>query len=690
MSKLHKNQYHSRELSWLSFNERVLQEAEDLANPLGERIKFLGINSSNFDEFFQVRVSNLKRLCLMGERSMEPTGEDPHAMMKRLQEIYLKQRNRFETICEAALGEMESHGVRLMTVDNLSDGQKDFILEYFNREVRPNIFPIMLNTRYRFPDLRDAAIYLAVELIHHTGSGKDQTRYSLVEIPTNVLPRFMKIPSEPGRNDLIMIDEVVRLGLDTIFRPLGFEQCDAYNIKVTRDAEFDVDEDVYTSYLDKLDRGLQLRSEGDIIRFIYDRRMPERMLALFKKKIGLHRLDTLSPGGRYHYFRDFIGLPKIAGLPMTPRPEPLDHPDINPHKRLLDSVAEKDILLHFPYHSFHTIIDLLREASLDPRVEQIQVTIYRVAPDSSIMNALVNARKNRKEVTVLLELQARFDEKNNLRWAETLRNEGIRVIYGVRGLKVHSKLLLITGKEGKKRIRYACIGSGNLNEDTATIYTDFFLLTARPEITDEVLRVFDFFTANYRLNPFRRLVVSPFSFREKMTALIDREIRLVKKGRSGMIDLKLNNLADQALVDKLYQASRAGVKIRIICRGRFYPVTGVPGCSENIEAISIVDKYLEHARFYIFHNGGDPDVYFGSADWQTRNIDRRVEVTCPLHEEQHIRQVMDLFLLQWHDNTKARILDRELSNSYRERLPGEPSRRCQEETHEYLKSMASK
>lgn len=681
--------YHSREISWLSFNERVLQEAADPSNPLGERIKFLGINSSNFDEFFQVRVSNLKRLCLMGERSMEPTGEDPHAVMRQVQEIYLSQRARFEQICDETLAEMAREGVRLMTVDDLNPEQACYVLDYFNREVRPNIFPIMLNSRYRFPELRDASIYLAVELIHHTAAGRDQIRYSLVEIPVNVLPRFMSIPSQSGATNLIMLDEVVRLGLETIFGPLGYEEYEAYNIKVTRDAEFDVDEDVYVSYLEKIDQGLQLRKEGDIIRFIYDRRMPERMLTLFRKKIGLHRLDTLSPGGRYHYFKDFIGLPSLAGLPLTRRPDPLDHPDIPAGCRILDCVAERDILLYFPYHSFHTIIDLLREASLDSRIDRIQVTIYRVAPDSSIMNALINARKNRKDVTVLLELQARFDEKNNLRWAEILRDEGVRVIYGVRGLKVHSKLLLITGREGKKRIRYSCIGSGNLNEDTATLYTDFFLLTARSEIAEEVQRVFDFFTANYRLNPFRRLIVSPFSFREKMSALIDREIRHQKRGRTGRIDLKLNNLADKGLVDKLYQASRAGVRIRIICRGRFYPVPGMPGFSENIEAVSIVDKYLEHARFYIFGNGGKPEAYFGSADWQTRNIDRRVEVTCPLMAERHIKMVSDLFELQWRDNSKARILDPGLTNPYRRPGPGEPVIRSQEEVYNYLKALES-
>jgi polyphosphate kinase len=476
-----------------------------------------------------------------------------------------------------------------------------------------------------------------------------------------------------------------RVGLPSIFRDSHYHSFRAWNFKVVRDSELDIDEDDDSlSYMSKINQSIQKRKLGDIIWFLYDTDMNEELLNMFLKKMKFRKHDTVTPGGRYHYFSDFIRFPKFVNLPCSESDQALKHRHFPTGTKIFPAIKAKDTLLYFPYHSFDTVIDLLREASIDPHVECIKVTLYRVANYSSVVNALINARKNRKEVLVIMELQARFDEENNIFWANILKENDVQVVFGVEGLKVHSKLLLISRREKGKTVRYGGIGTGNLNEDTARIYTDCFLLSAHKEILEEVDALFDFFENNYRHRRTKHLLISPYGLRSGICELIDQEIEWARKGEKATIRIKLNNLSDEGIIQKLYEASQAGVKVKIIVRGRFSLVPGVPGFSENIEAISILDRYLEHARFFIFRNGGDNKCYITSADWLVRNIDRRVEVTCPIYRKSLKQELKSIFDIQWSDNSKARILDKELKNMYVPQNEGEEMIRSQDAVYKYL------
>ncbi len=673
----------NKEVSWLSFNERVLQEAEDKRNLLGERLKFLGIFSSNQDEFFRVRVAMLKKFCLMNRKSRKYLPEDPEEAMNQVRVIVHRQRQRSEKIYKDIMNELEKEKVFIKSHNELNKKQQRFVFDYFTVHVRPQIFPMIIDSRYEIPYLQDDSLYLAVELRNNT---THRIRYSIIEIPTKSLPRFIKLPHSGDETHIILIDEIVRFGLPGVYSSHQFTSFHSYNFKVTRDAELEIDEDdISVSYLNKISESLKKRGEGDIIRLVYDEKMPKAMLDFFRKKNKMHPLDTLSAGGRYHRLKDMLSLPGVAGLETTKPNPPIRHAEIDQSKISFASIKKHDVLLFFPYHTFSSMIDFIRDASIDASVESIKVTLYRVAKFSSIANALINARRNRKDVTVLLELQARFDEENNIYWANRLKDEGVKILFGISGLKVHSKLCLVTRKERGKLVKYCSIGTGNLNEETAKMYTDCTLLTANPEITMEVEVLFNFLERNFHYNlSFEHLLVSPVNFRQKLNELIDFEIEEAKAGRPAWINIKINNLADKEIGTKLYDASMAGVKIRLICRSRFTIIPGVPGLSENIQAISIIDKYLEHARFFIFCHGGEDLTYLGSADWQTRNIDRRVEVTTPVSRERHKKRLRDIFEIQWNDNCKARILDQEMSNRFVEKKDNETLNRSQDSVYQYL------
>ncbi|MDC7222142.1 MAG: polyphosphate kinase 1 [Spirochaetales bacterium] len=683
-SKARKYPFINKEVSWLSFNERVLQEAEDLRNPIGERIKFLGIYSSNLDEFFRVRVAMVRRFCQMGKMGEDMLREPPEQAMAKIQELLAVQREKFNAIFSSIIKELEGLDIQLVDDSSLTDGERDFVDDYFNREVRNKIFPIMLDARYRLPDLKDKSLYLAVELSQKKKPHL-KPKYSIIEIPTKVLPRFVLLPSSGKKRRVVWIDDVVREGLSYIFNDLDkkFDTFRAWNIKVVQDSELSIDDsDLGTSYMNKVTDSLQKRKEGRPVWFLYDESMPEELLRFFMRKLRFRKFDTVTAGGRYHYLRDALGLPKLLDLPCAEKHTPIVHRNFPPGKNIFSAIRHKDSLLYFPYHSFGTIIDLLRTASMDPNVESIKITLYRVADFSSVVNALINARKNRKEVVVVLELQARFDEENNLNWANVLRENDVKVIFGVEGLKVHSKTFVIERWEKGNVVRYGGVGTGNLNENTASLYTDCFLLTADPRITDEVAALFEFFENNYRHRRNRHIVVSPYNFRQRMCELIDDEIEFARQGKRAYIHLKVNNLSDEGMIQKLYEASREGVKVKIIGRGRFSLVTETEGWSENIKGISIVDTYLEHARFFIFRHGGERVTFITSADWLGRNIDRRVEVTCPVYQENLKKQLRDIFDIQWRDNQKARIIDPELRNIYRS-SEGEPVR-SQNDVYQYL------
>ncbi|MFO0434680.1 MAG: polyphosphate kinase 1, partial [Sphingobacteriaceae bacterium] len=580
--------YINREISWLSFNERVLQEAEDRSTPLIERLKFLGIFSNNRDEFYRVRVATVRRLAKLGKKAMDIYGEDPQELLTRLQRKVIEQQNKFEEIYQELQKELAANDVYIINEKQLSSLQQQYVHDLFVREVMPTLFPIMIDDSKAFPYMKDKAsyLYLKMEMIND----KKKNRYALIEIPSRAISRFIKLPTVGNKHYVILLDDVIRYNTDLIFEVFGYKTVEAYNIKLTRDAELDIDNDVSKSMIEKISKSLKARKQGQPVRFVYDAAMPNDMLRYIMKKLGMAKKDNAIPGGRYHNFKDFIGFPTLGDKSLVyNHPPAIEHKMVvDNHQTILKVIKNKDVLLHYPYHSFNHIVNLLREASIDPVVESIKITLYRVADSSRIANALINAVKNGKKVTVLVELQARFDEENNIYWANKLNEEGARVIYGVPGLKVHSKLFLITTRESGKEVKYAHVGTGNFNEKTARIYTDFTLLTANRQITAEVSKVFDFYENNFRVEQFDHLAVAPFYMRKLFVQLINNEIQFAKNKKPAAITLKMNSLVDKEMIDKLYEASRAGVKITLIVRGACSLVTEMEGWSDNIKAYSIV------------------------------------------------------------------------------------------------------
>jgi len=674
--------YINKEISWLSFNCRVLQEAADPSVSLSERLRFLGIYSNNLDEFYRVRVATLKRISMIGKKSMRIIGDDPRVVLEKIQNIVLEQRETFEDVYQELKQELARHDIHFVQEWQLDQEQKEFVNRYFSEEIRPKIFPVMIDNRYRFPELKDAALYLVVEM--STKGSSKKKKHSIIEIPSKTCPRFIHLPSDGKAQYIILLEDVIRLGLPVIFRMLNHDIFQAYDIKITRDAELDIDDDFQVSYLNKVHKSLEQRKWGNPVRLAYDTNMPKDMVDFLKRKLKLKNIDTLLPGGRYHNSRDYMNFPAVFDDCRGISKAPIPHRELHDVPRIMDVLKKKDVLLHFPYHSFEYLIDLLREASLDPKVSCIKITLYRLARYSSIINALINARKNRKEVIVLLELQARFDEKANIIWANKLKKHGVKVIFGIPGLKVHSKLLSITRtRRGDEVDHFCAIGTGNMNEDTAREYTDSYLLTSKKKITGDVEKLFDYFESSFKFTEFSHLIVSPFNTRRSIKNRIERETKNALKGKPAYICMKLNNLADRQLIDELYKASAAGVKIRLIIRGMFSLIPEKNGLSDNIQAISIVDQYLEHNRFYIFCNGGDEEIFLSSADMMPRNMDRRVEVTCPIHDESLAAEIRDLFEIEWADTVKSRILDSHLRNTYRKDT-GKSAFRSQIEKRLYL------
>lgn len=679
--------YINREISWLSFNERVLQEAADETTPLIERVKFLGIFSNNRDEFYRVRVATVRRLSKLGKKAFALYGDDPKELLPKLQRKVIEQQNRFEEIYSKILVELAEHKIFIINEKQLTKYQIPFVKEYFHTEIMPALFPIMVDDFHSFPYMKDKSGYLFVKL--HSNDEKKKVKFALIEIPSRATNRFVVLPLENENKYVILLDDIIRFCVDEIFEVFGYKAQEAYNIKLTRDAELDIDNDVSKSMLEKISKGVKDRKKGLPVRFVYDAAMPNDMLSFIMKKLNMNKKDNAIPGGRYHNFKDFISFPTLGEKKLIHKKQvPLEHKYLTANDRtILKTAMEKDILLHYPYHTFNHIINLLREASIDPVVESIKITLYRMAADASrIANALINAVKNGKKVTVLVELQARFDEENNIYWASRLQEEGAQVIYGVTGLKVHSKLCLITAKVKGKEIKCAHIGTGNFNEKTARIYTDFSLITCDKRITEEVAKVFDFYVDNFKVGNFKHLAVAPFYMRKIFTAHINKEIQLAKAGKKASIILKMNSLVDREMITKLYEASNAGVKIKLIVRGACSLVTGIEGYSENIKAYSIVDKYLEHARVFIFHNDGDEKMYITSADWMSRNLDSRSEVAVPIYDKEVRKQLKDIINIQLSGNTKVRILDANLENNYVKPKPGDKKIRVQDEVYNYLKN----
>jgi polyphosphate kinase len=682
MNKYH---YRNKELSWLAFNSRVLQEAENPDVPLIERIKFLGIYSNNLDEFYRVRVATLKRFASLDKNIKSILEDEPDVILQQIYERVHELQEHFSIVFDSLLKELEQEKVFFIDENQLNPEQEEFVHNYFANEVRPKLFPVIMSKDTNFSHVKDDAIYLAIDLSRFDDPVK--TAAALVKVPTDDLSRFLQLPGNDDNEYIILLDDIIRVGLPEIFEVLHYKVNGAYTIKITRDAELDIDDDVERSYIDKVSRGLKRRKSADPVRFVHDSQIPAELLKAVTKQLKHSKTDSITAGGRYHNFKDFMNFPDVGSAKLRFKKRvPIRHKELIKHQSILSVLAEKDILLHFPYQPFIHVIDLLREAALDPKVTTIKVTIYRVAFNSSIMNALINASRNGKQVTAVLELQARFNEESNIYWSQRLADAGVKVIYGVQGLKVHSKTILIRRKEERKIARYAAVGTGNFNEDTARIFSDIMVLTKRSEIANEVDRLFDFYNTNYQIPKFQNLLVSPFNSRSKINSFINREIRIAKSGKKAMMIIKVNNLVDHRMIQKIYEAHKAGVKIKLIVRGMFSLIPNIESQKIKIEAIGLIDRFLEHARCFYFFNGGEEKLYISSADLMERNLDRRVEVACPILDEDLKRQILTTLDLEWKDNVQARILDNELNNSYKKRGSEKPFK-AQDAIYEMIKKL---
>ncbi len=655
----------ARDVSWLSFNARVLQEAADPNVPLKERVRFLGIFSNNLDEFFRVRVATLKRMIQFGSKANVHLETDPQQILDEIQMIVLNQQSEFTRIWEDVLKELNEQKIFLRSEKELTPVQQEFVRNYFDEDVSPNIIPLMIENIPEFPTLRDKSIYLAVVMWKKESALNK--KYALIEIPSRVLGRFLLLPAADGENDIILLEDVVRFNLPEIFSFFGYDQYKSHIFKVTRDAEIDIDNDVSTSIIQRITKGLRSRRKGKPVRFVYDHEMDPGLLEYLIRRLHLTKRDNLIPGGRIHNFRHFMDFPDQVFKEKRSRKKPFYHPLLS-DDRISDVIMNRDVMLHFPYHSFTPIIDLLRESAFDPDVTTIKITCYRLAPQSRIINSLINAARNGKQVIVMLELRARFEEEANLEWQARLEEEGVKVLVEIPDMKVHAKICMIRKKVKDKQVVYGFVSTGNLNERTAKVYADHCLLTSNSRIMADVNRIFNFLeqpkTGGHFLKNCETILPSPHIVRKKLFELIDNEIKQALKNKPSGIFLKMNSLSDEEMILKLYEAARAGVPIKLVVRGIFCMFSENKKFRKPVKAISIVDEYLEHARVWVFHNKGKEKVYISSADWMVRNLEHRVEVTCPIWHEEIKKELKDILNIQLQDNVKARRLNNELTNEY--------------------------
>lgn len=681
MSK--KKEIVNRELSWLSFNDRVLQEAADETVPLVERLKFLGIFSNNLDEFFRIRVATLRRLMDFEKGAKKLMGEKPRKILDRIQHFVLCEQEKFDVIYEKILKKLAKENIHIIKEKELCAEHAAYIRNLYKEEISTLLSPIMLNAISKFPELTDRSIYLAVKLTKKTTPSSQE--YALIEVPTSQFSRFIVLPEIENKISIILLEDAIRFCLNEVFSIFPYDTFEAWIIKITRDAELDVDNDISESLLEKISKGVKNRHKGEPVRFVYDSKMAPDLLKYFIKKLDLDDEDTLIPGGRYHNFKDFMGFPKLGNPKLVYEPMiPAKKPELENTKSIISVIAKKDFLLHHPYHSFAYYIKMLREAAIDPNVESIKITIYRVATESKVVHALINAAQNGKKVTAVVELRARFDEKSNINWSRQMEEAGINVIFGVPGLKVHGKLTLITRTEGKKTVNYSVVSTGNFHEGNANLYTDINLFSADKRITSEVEKVFTFLEFNYRTFTYKHLLVSPTNMRRKLYTLIDTEIENAKKKLPAYMLCKINNLVDEEMIHKLYQASNAGVKIKLVARGICSLVPGIQGQSENIEVVSVIDRLLEHSRIFIFSNNGDERYFISSADWMTRNLDYRIEVATPVYDENNKKELKRIVEAALKDNVKARIINPKQDNTFKDVNPKKPYRSQMELYNHYL------
>lgn len=677
--------YINREISWLDFNARVLQEANDNNVPLIERLRFLGIFSNNLDEFFQVRYATVKRIAQSSKTGKKVfAGRSATVLLKEITAKVIKLQSESLEILNGIYQEMEAENIFFIDHNEVQKEQEAFLKNYFIQNVNPALVTIILsNTQNQ--DLTDNKAFLVVTMEIEEEGGPPI--YALIEIPKNT-KRFIVLPKKSdGKQYIMMLDDLIRYHFHMIFSFFNYKKIQAHMVKITRDAELDLEEDVSISYVEKITMSVKDRMISDPVRLVYDNEIPEETLRFVMDKLNIDSTDGLIPGGKYHQRRDYMDFPSLDRPDLLYSSIPkLPIPGLSLEENILDAIAKKDYLLYAPYQDFSYVIKFLREAALDPTVKSIKITIYRLSKASHIVSALINAAKNGKKVLVQIELQARFDEKNNINFAEKLEAAGVRLIFGIPGLKVHSKICIIERIQQKKNKRYGFVSTGNFNESTAKIYTDYTLFTANQKILKEVNKVFNFLEVSYKLKKYKHLIVSPHYSASILSKLIDQEIENKKNGLPSGISLKLNNITNYPLVDKLYEASQAGVKIKMMVRGICCLVPGVKGLSENITVLSVVDKFLEHPRVLIFENGGEKKIYLSSADFMTRNIENRVEVACPVYDTEIQKQILDTFDLSWNDNTKARVVNQHPQNKMVTPKKGAPMQRSQWTIYDYYKN----
>jgi len=669
----------NREISWLYFNDRVLQEAADPTVPLIDRIKFLAIFSSNLDEFYRVRVATMSRLANLNEKAKEILGYNPKKLLNQIKNIVVRQERKFNNLYENIIvKQLAEEKIFILNDKQLNVSRGEFVKNYFREKLLSTLVPIMLHEGLPLPELRDRAIYFFVKLTKN-----NKNRLALIEFP-DTLSRFLVLPETNNLKFIILLDDIIRYCLEDIFFIFEHDTIEAYSIQLTRDAELDLDKEVSEKFIDALSKSLQKRKKGKPMRLMYDSEMPLDMLNYLVNKMGLGG-ESLIPGNRYHNFKNFISFPNVGRHELEyERTNPLPVDGLSFGKSLMEMVAKKDYLISTPYQSYDYVIHFLREAAIDPKVKEISIAVYRLAENSRVMHALINAAKNGKKVTCLVELRARFDEQNNIQWSRRLEEEGVTVLYGIDGYKVHSKICLVTRLEKGKDQHYACLSTGNYNERTAQIYADHTLLTANDKLTDDLVDIFKALNKNTLPKGLKHLIVSPIDSRPAIYKLIDNEIKNAKAGKKAYMILKMNSLADEQMIEKLYQASNAGVKIKMIIRGMCCLIAGMKGYSTNIEVISIIDKYLEHSRVHIYCNGGDELIYLTSADFMTRNIDTRVEVGFPIYDPELKKEIRDIINLQLEDNTKSREINAHNTNKYHKTDAPVPAR-AQVDIYNYLK-----
>jgi len=684
MLKNYKGFYYSeRDISWLSFNERVLQEAADTRVPIIERIKFLSIFSSNLDEFFRVRVASLRRMLKVKEKSLITYQNNPLEVIEEIQKIVLQQQERFSIIYKEIIKSLEEENIYILNEKELSELQLETIRNYFKAEVLPYLFPIMMDDKFIMPDMSDKTIYQIISM--RNPSSKDKKLYAILELPVEIVGRFYVIPSKDKNTYVILLDDIVRCCCDILFSIFDNDDYHSYTVKLTRDAELDLDSELKSDLLEKLIESLKKRKKGIPTRLVYDERIPKEMLDFLIRKLKLSSRGLI-PGGRYHNFKDFKDFPDIKDSKLKYPNNPTAHiMALDGEKRMFDVITRHDVILHHPYQSFDYIIRLMREAALDSSVKTIQITLYRVAKKSNIVQALINAVRNGVDVIVYMELQARFDGEDNIYWAKKLDEAGAKVYYGKPGQKMHCKMCLISRKEKNKIELYGHLSTGNYNRITSRLYCDHGLLTKDKRLTEDMKNIFAQLNTPEKLVAPKHLLLAPLNMKSKFMALVDQEIKNKKNGNPAYIICKMNSLEDGEIITKLYEASNAGIDINLIVRGICCLVPGMKGQSENIKVISIIDRYLEHARIYIFGNNGDEKIYLASADWMTRNLENRIETAFPLYNHDCKKQIRKIIDIQLNDNSKARVINVEQNNPYI--INTKIMKRAQIETQIYLNNL---